>query len=65
MKPEKCEIHKETVHYLGLIISAKCISMDEDNGGTLRNWRREKKTKNVQLNNLFEVQQCLGFCNNH
>jgi len=27
------------------------------------NWSREKKTKNGRLNNLFEVQQFLGFCN--
>jgi len=30
LKPEKCEFHKETVRYLGLIISTKGISMDED-----------------------------------
>jgi len=65
LKPEKCEFRKETVRYLGLIISTKGISMDEDTIGTLRNWSREKKTKNGHLNNLFEVLQFLGFCNDY
>jgi len=63
LKPEKCKFHKETVRYLGLIISTKGISMDEDKVETVRNWSREKKTENGRLNNLFEVQQLLGFCN--
>jgi hypothetical protein len=63
LKPEKCKFHKETVRYLDLIISTKGISIDEDNVETVRNWSREKKTENGQLNNLFEVQQFLGFCN--
>jgi len=63
LKPEKCEFHKEIVRYLGLIISTKGISMDEDKVETVRNWSREKKTENGRLNNLFEVPQFLGFCN--
>jgi hypothetical protein len=63
LKPEKCEFHKETVKYLGLIISTKGVSMDPDKLDTVRNWSREKKTAKGRLNNLFEVQQFLGFCN--
>jgi hypothetical protein len=63
LKPEKCEFQKETVKYLGLIISTNGISMDPDKIDTVRNWSREKKTANGRLNNLFEVQQFLGFCN--
>jgi hypothetical protein len=63
LKPEKCEFHKGTVRYLGLIISTKGISMDEDKIETVRNWSREKMTENGRLNNLFEIQQFLGFCN--
>jgi len=37
--------------------------MDEDKVETVRNWSSKKKTKDGRLNNLFEVQQCLGFCN--
>ena len=61
MKPEKCKIHKTTVRYLGLIISTKGISMDEDEVETVRNGRREKKTASGSLNNLFEEQQFIGF----
>jgi hypothetical protein len=63
VKPEKSEFHQETVRYLGLIISTKDILMDEDKIETVRNWSREKKTKNRQFNNLFGVQQFVGFCN--
>ena len=37
LKTEKCEIHMETVRYLGLSISMKGISMDEDKVGTVHN----------------------------
>jgi hypothetical protein len=63
LKPEKWEFHKETVKYLELMISTKGVSMDPDKVDTVRNWSREKKTANGRLNNLFEVQQFLGFCN--
>jgi hypothetical protein len=63
LNPEKSEFHKETVRYLGLMISTKGISMDDDNVQTVRNWSQEQKTENGRLNNLFEVQQFLGFCN--
>jgi hypothetical protein len=41
----------------------KGISMDEDKVETVLNWSREKKIENGRLNNLFEVQQFLRFCN--
>ena len=63
MKPEKCEFHKETVRYLGLIISTNGILMDEDKVKIIWNWSREKKTENGRINNVFELQQFLGFCN--
>jgi hypothetical protein len=63
LKPEKCEFHKETVKFLGLIISTNGVSMDPDKVDTVWNWSQKKKSANGQLNNLFEVQQFLGFCN--
>jgi hypothetical protein len=63
LKPEKCEFHKQTIKYVELIISTKGVSMDPDKVEIVRNWSREKKTANGSLNNLFEVQQFLGFCN--
>jgi len=63
LKQEKDEFRRETVRYSGSIISMKGISMYEDRMATVQNWRREKKTKNCRLNNLFEVQRFLRFCN--
>jgi hypothetical protein len=57
--PEKCEFHKERVRYLGLIISAKGISMNENKVETVRNGSREMKTENGQLNNLFALENSL------
>ena len=37
LKPEKCEFHKDTVKYLGLNISTKGISTDEDKVETVKN----------------------------
>jgi len=65
LKPEECEFHKDTVKYLGLMIPANGISMEEDKVETVQNGSGEKKTANERLNNLFEVQQFLGFCNHY
>jgi len=46
LKPENCVFHKETVRYLGLIISTHGISMGEDKIETVQNWSRERKTNN-------------------
>ena len=60
---EKCEFHKETVRYVGLIISTKGISMDEDTVETVQNWSREMNINTGCLNNLCEEQQFHGICN--
>jgi hypothetical protein len=61
LKPEKCEFHKNTVKYLGLVISTEGISMDQDKIETVEIWSQEKKTAKGRLNNLFEVQPFLAF----
>jgi len=48
LKPEKCEFHKRTLKYLGLIISTKGISMDEDKVETVWNWSRQMRTANIR-----------------
>jgi hypothetical protein len=63
LKPEKCKFHEETGRDVGLFISTKGISMNEDNVETLQHWSREKKTKTGRLNHLFDVQQFRWFCN--
>jgi hypothetical protein len=40
-KLEKWEFYKETVRYLGLVISTKGICMGEDTIETIQNWSRE------------------------
>jgi len=61
LKLEKCEFHKEIRRYLGLIVSTKGISMEEDMVETLQIRSQEKKTRHGQINTLCEVPQCLGF----
>jgi len=39
--------------------------MDADTVDTVRNWSREKMTANGRLNDHFEVQPFLGFCNDY
>lgn len=46
LKPEKYKFHKETVRYLGLIVSTTGSSMDEDKIENVWNRSREKKTAN-------------------
>jgi len=65
LKREKCEFHRETVKYLGRILSTKGILMDQDKVDTVRNWSRAKKTANGPLNILFEVQNFVGLCSYH
>jgi len=55
LNPEQCKFHKETVKYLGLIISMKAMSMAEDKVETVKHWSQEETTKNTRLNNQFEV----------
>jgi len=55
LKQEKCEFHKQTVKYIGLIISTKRILMDKDKVQTVRNWCPENKTTNGRWNDVFEV----------
>lgn len=38
MNEKRCKFHKETVKYIGLSISTKVISMDNDEVETNRNW---------------------------
>lgn len=65
LKPAKCKFHKQRVRCLGLIISMKGISMNEDKIETVWNCGREKKNKYGRLINLFEVQQFVRFCNDY
>jgi len=63
LKPETCDVSKDTVKYLGLIISTQGMYIDEEKVGTVRNCCRRKKSVNGRLYNLFQAQQFLGFWN--
>ena len=55
IKPEKCEIEKEKIEYLGVVVSEGKVEMDPVKTEALTNWPTPKKLK--------ELQSFLGFCN--
>ena len=54
-KPEKCEFHKESLEYLGMIISPEGIEMDKHKVQAITEWKEPTKVK--------EVQSFIGFAN--
>ena len=55
LKPEKCEFEKEQVNYLGVVVSAKGVSVDPKKVEAIKTWPRPKW--------LVEVQEFIGFLN--
>ena len=55
IKPEKCEIEKERIEYLGVVVSEVKVEMDPVKTEALTSWPTPKKLK--------ELQSFLGFCN--
>ena len=55
IKPEKCEIEKEKIEYLGVVVSEGKVEMDPVKMEALTSWPMPKKLK--------ELQSFLGFCN--
>ena len=55
IKPEKCEIEKERIKYLGVVVSEGRVEMDPVKTEALTSWLTPKKLK--------ELQSFLGFCN--
>ena len=51
----KCEFHKESVEYLGFILSTDGLCMAQDKVQTILDWLEPRKVKHVQ--------SFLGFCN--
>lgn len=54
-KPSKCSFYKESVEFLGFILSVDGISMDTRRVDTIREWKEPTSFK--------DVQSFLGFCN--
>ena len=54
IKPEKCEIEKEKIEYLGVVVSEGKVEMDPVKNEALTSWPTPKKLK--------ELQSFLGFC---
>jgi len=52
---QKCEFHKDTVEYLGFILSPDGLRMAENKVKTILDWPEPRKIK--------DVQSFLGFCN--
>jgi hypothetical protein len=55
LKPEKCEFEKETVEYLGVIISHNTLAVDPVKSEAVQKW--------PELRKLKEVQEFTGFLN--
>jgi transposase InsO family protein len=55
LKPEKCSFAKDTIEYLGFIVSNGHIKMDPEKVSGIMNW--------PQPANVKKVQSFLGFCN--
>jgi hypothetical protein len=53
--PHKCEFHKDTVEYLGFILSPDGLCMAEDKVKTILDWPEPRKVK--------DIQSFLEFCN--
>ena len=54
-KPEKCEFNKETVEFLGYVLSPQGLTMAADKVQAVRDWPEPRKVK--------DVQSFLGFAN--
>ena len=52
---QKCEFHKDTVEYLGFILSTDGLHMAQDKVQCIVDWPEPRKVK--------DVQSFLGFCN--
>ena len=55
MAAPKCEFYKESVEYLGFILSTDGLHMAQDKVQMILDWPEPQKVKNVQ--------SFLGFCN--
>ena len=54
-KPEKCHFNKDTVNYLGFILSKDGLKMDSSKIQTIQDWPEPRKVK--------DIQSFLGFAN--
>jgi len=48
LKPEKCEFKKESVNYLGMVVSGGEVRMEEKKVEAIRNWDTPSKKKDLQ-----------------
>ncbi|KAI2645188.1 Transposon Tf2-11 polyprotein [Labeo rohita] len=55
LKQEKCEVHRPSVHFLGYIISAEGMQMDQGKVSVIQEWPQPLTVK--------ELQRFLGFAN--
>ncbi|TAQ83095.1 hypothetical protein B7494_g8581 [Chlorociboria aeruginascens] len=54
-QPDKCTFYQSEVEFLGFIVNARGIQMDQDRVKAIRDWPRPKTYRDIQV--------FLGFCN--
>ena len=47
-KPEKCHFDKDTVNYLGFVLSKDSLKMDQSKVQTIQDWPESRKVKDIQ-----------------
>ncbi len=59
LAPEKCEFHRQSVKYLGFIITTEGVAPDPAKVATVQEWGTDKSP----IRNRTDVQRFLGFAN--
>ena len=60
-KPEKCEFDRESVKYLGYILSPTGLTMAADKVQTIQEWPEPQKVKDIQSFSVLQISTVVSF----